>query len=272
MLKRFLIGAALLLAACQSAMPTETTLITPSVGVPTGAPTDVPTGFPTDIPSGNTTVSTTPSSWSTPAPDWLETQMNGVSLGMWTPDGWETDVSDGLVMAEHPLTRSGAMMGGMLVYVFVPLLDDFNLTEGDSNFAWAVLDKVVKMPSHTGHDVTVSDPTGFKWGEYDAAYYLLTTGDGVRVFVLAVALPGLQKVVVCNISIPANQANRIRAMLPQLLNGLTVNGMTMSGAALDVLPDPLPFPRYMLISGTDNQTISGSPPDNPPDNSPDNPP
>ena len=31
-------------------------------------------------------------------------------------------------------------------------------------------------------------------------------------------------------------------MLPQLLDGLTVNGNVFSGESLEHLPDPLPFP------------------------------
>ena len=70
------------------------------------------------------------------------------------------------------------------------------------NYAWTVLDQVVKMPSHTGHDVAVSAPVGFDWDQYPAAYYLLATGDGMRALVLALAVPSGARVVVCNVSVP----------------------------------------------------------------------
>lgn len=228
MLKRFLLAAMLLLmAACQSAAPTETSTET--------------------IPNSS-------------EPQWLETQMNGVSLGMWKPRGWETDVSDGLVLAEHTISTSGSIESGMLIYVFVPPVDDFHVAAGDSNFAWAVLNQVVKMPSHTGNDVSFSQPASFEWDAHDAAYYLLTTGDGVRAVVLALALPGESKVVVCNISVPMAQADRIRAMIPRILDGLTINGMALDGTALDRLPDPLPFPRYSLAARSSDQTVASNSP------------
>jgi hypothetical protein len=231
MSKRFLIVAVLLLAACRSVRE-ETS--TPPVNLTTATPTS---------PMG-----------------WLETEMNGVTLGIWTPEGWETDLAQGLILAERTTASNGDPAEGMLIYIFVPPLDEFGIPDGASNFAWAVLAKVVQMPSHTGRDVSVSEPAGFQWGQSDAAYYLITTGDGVRALVLAVAIPGERKVVVCNISVAASQADRIRAALPELLGGLTVNGREMNGNALDALPDPLPFPRYNIVSGTDNRVSSGDPP------------
>ena len=104
MLKRFLIAAVCLLAACQSAAPTETRIETPETST-----------------------------------RWLETQMNGVSLGIWTPDGWETDLSEGLVLAEHAVSARGKVEGGMLIYCFVPPMDEFEVSADDANYAWAVL-------------------------------------------------------------------------------------------------------------------------------------
>ena len=229
MLKRFLIAAMLVMAACQSAAPTETLTITPKVATTT--------------------------------PRWLETQMNGVSLGLWRPAGWETDLSQGLVIAEHTVVRNGIIESGLLIYCFVPVLDEFHITPSDVNYAWAVLAQVVTMPNHTGSDVAVSRPAGFSWDHYPAAYYLLTSGDGVRALVIALVVPNTQEVVVCNVSVPVAQVSRIRSLTPQLLDGLSINGIVFDGAALNDLPDPLPFPRYTLTStAVDNRVSSGNPP------------
>lgn len=224
MLKRFLIAAVCLLAACQPAAPTETRTATPET-----------------------------------TRQWLETEMNGVSLGLWTPEGWEADLSDGLVLAEHSVSSRGKYEDGILIYCFVPPMDEFQVSASDANYAWAVLKQVVKMPSHTGIDVSVSEPTGFDWETFPAAYYLLTTGDGVRALVLALGLPNPKKLVVCNVSVPMAQADRIRQLLPNVLDGFVVDGTTLHGAALDVLPDPLPFPRYSLAAtAVDSRVAAGS--------------
>jgi hypothetical protein len=246
MLKRFLVAAVFLIAACQSTMPPRSQ----SEETPTAAP------LITDEAEVTETVA---------APSWLETEMNGVSLGMWRPDGWEADQSQGLVVAEHTVTAWATVEGGILIYCFVPLVDQFDVEpNAAANFALAVLDKVVKMPSHTGRDVAVSQPVGFEWDNHPAAYYLLTTGDGVRALVLAIALSDEQKVVVCNLSVPGGQADRIREMTPQVLDGLTVDGEALDGATLEALPDPLPFPRYSLASNYANQPVASNSPTNPP--------
>lgn len=229
MLIRFFIAAALFMTACQPFASAETTV----APIETSEVADTPT-----IPI------TEDSPAASQAPDWVETEMNGVQLGMWKPAGWEFDQSQGLVLAERNPSPQGLVAGGMLIYCFVPPVDEYGIaSEHDGNFALAVLVKVVSMPSHM-NDVTVSDPVGFMWGEHQAAYYLLATGTGMRAVVLAIALPTDSKVVACNVSITMSQAQRIRMMLPQLLDGLTVDNNVMDGSALDILPDPLPFPHY----------------------------
>lgn len=234
MLKRLLLAAMLMLAACQSAAPPETS-------------TETPATFTSDTGQDS---------------QWLETEMNGVSLGMWQPVGWETDLSDGLVLAEHTVSTDGMIDGGMLVYVFVPPVDEFDLSPDDPNIAWSVLQQVVKMPSHTGNDVAVSVPRGFDWEQYGGAYYMLSSGDGIKALVLALTISrNPPKVVVCNISIPASQVSRIRPMLPTLLDGLTLNGQVLRAESFAVLPDPLPFPRYQIASSSSENRVAdgGSP-------------
>ncbi len=234
MLKRFLIAAAFLFAACQPTVPTETSTETPA----------------------------TPQSDSGQDSQWLETEMNGVSLGMWKPGGWETDLTNGLVLAEHTNSTNSMIDAGMLVYVFVPPIDEFEIGADDTNIAWTVLNQVVKMPSHTGRDTAMSTPAGFDWDQYGAAYYLMSSGDGIKALVLALALSKEPpRVVVCNVSVPASQAGRIRAMVPDLLDGLTINGRVFDGNTLAALPDPLPFPAYSIASvSTDNPDGTGGSP------------
>lgn len=238
MLTRFLIAAVIALAACRpSGQPRSENEQTP---------TPAPTLPPISTPEPEVTDSVV-------EPTWLETEMNGVSLGMWQPDGWESDQSHGLVLAEQTVDN------GMLIYCFVPLVDELSVhADGEMNFALAVVRKVVRMPIHTGRDVAVSEPIGFEWDHHQAAYYLLSTGGGMRTLVLVLALSGEQKVVVCNLSVPSVEANRIRTITPLILDGLTVDGETLDSEGLDSLPDPLPFPRYTLASRPVHEPVAST--------------
>lgn len=232
--KRLLIAVMMALAACEARLSTSPTAAIPETPAPEGSAvsSSVTNAISTEEPTSR----------------WLETEMNGVTLGLWQPINWETDMSDGLVLAEHTVAPNQAAEEGILVHCFVPPTEEFRNPHPDENYAWQFLDWVVKMPNHTGWDVTMSDPEGFTWDGHNAAYYLMTTGDGVRGIVLAVALPNQHQIVACNVSASMSEAHRIRASLPQLMNGLMVGGSTLTSVALDVLPDPLPFPRYHLRS------------------------
>jgi hypothetical protein len=139
----------------------------------------------------------------------------------------------------------GSPNAGMLVYIFVPPPSEFAVLTGSGNFAYAVLNHVVRMPQRVGRDVSVTEPISFRWGDYDAAYYLLS-GLDARTMVLAVAVPNADKsrpsLVVCNISVPNDREGVLRTALPFILDGLTIDGTTLEGDALQTLPDPLPFP------------------------------
>ena len=235
------------LAACETRPTTSPTAAIPETLLPEA----------TQVASSVTDAVTTEE----PASRWLETEMNGISLGMWQPINWETDMSDGLVLAEHTVSPSQPAEEGILVHCFVPPTDEFHNPDPDKNYAWQFLDWVVKMPNHTGWDVTMSQPEGFTWDSHEAAYYLMTTGDGVRGIVLAVAIPDEHRIVACNISATMGEASRIRATLPDLLNGLMVDGQSLTSAALAILPDPLRFPRYSRSpSDGDKRYISSTSP------------
>jgi hypothetical protein len=183
----------------------------------------------------------------------LEYTMEGVDLSIVTPRGWEGDIMDGLLMAEHTNSMfEGDPEVGMVVYIFVPPQNEFAvLTGGGGNFAYSVLNHVVQMPNRIGRDTAVSAPVSFRWDDHDAAYYLLTSAEA-HTMVLAVAVPDRQaaeagarpQLVVCNISVPHGRAETLRDRLPRVLNGLTIEGAVMESAALEALPDPLVFPRF----------------------------
>ena len=229
MLIRLLTAVTLFLAACQSMSP--------------------PT--PTESNLQNTGVAVqdvrTPQATEEQTPVWMETEVHGVSLGIWKPAGWEADTSYGLLMAEHTVSiETGQAEGGMMINVFVPETHNLEVADSDEhNFAWFVFDQIVDDPAHTGRDVAVSDPVPFSWGGHEAAYYLVSTSDGFEMVIIGIALPGdHDKLVVCNISLPARDARDVRDIIPRLLDSFTINGVDLDGTALEALPDPLEFPNY----------------------------
>lgn len=177
---------------------------------------------------------------------WMETEMNGVRLGMRMPKGWAADAEHGLLLAEHTTsTETGDVEVTVLIHCFVPLLDNFDLPdEATENMALVVLAQAITMPTMIGQNVLVSDPLSFDWDGRDAAYYLLSGMDGSKTIVLAVETVPQRSLVVVNVSMPASEESRVREMLPEVLDGLRINGVTLDGHALDNLPDPLPFPVH----------------------------
>jgi hypothetical protein len=166
-------------------------------------------------------------------------------LGIEIPRGWHAKETDeGLLMAEHFGTmQSGTRVYGMQIHLFVYLMDGFTLPDSaDANLAWAMLNQIIEKPYLIGH-ARVSEPAGFEWDGHDAAYYLLNDGEGNRSVLLAVALNTPPRLVVCNFSSPAADAINIRAMLPEVLSSLTINGTSMDIGAINELPDPLDFPE-----------------------------
>ena len=183
---------------------------------------------------------------STEETSWMETEMNGVRLAMRMPKGWAADAEHGLLLAEHTSsTETGDVEVTVLIHCFVPLLDNFDLPEeSDENFALHVLNQAVTMPTMVGRNAIVSEPVGFEWDGHEAAYYLLNGEDGSKTIVIAVEVSRQERLVVVNVSMPASEESRVRDMLPEVLDGLRINGVALDGAALDILPDPLPFPNH----------------------------
>jgi hypothetical protein len=186
----------------------------------------------------NDPVSISPSIESAPTVQYVETRIAGVQIGVTLPAQWQVDEFNGLVAAESPASPDGISM-----YVFVPELPD--LAQGairDPNVALATLRHVTSLPTYVGANVTMTEPEAFMWDGYEAAYYLLRSSDGLLSMIIAIELRGTPRVVVINISLPAERADGLRERLPALLDGLTLNSARLTGSALETLPDPLPQP------------------------------
>lgn len=167
-----------------------------------------------------------------------------IDLSILRPDGWETYSTDyGIVLAENIVSvAQEGEQDGLLMHLFIPPLDDLSVEAvNPSNLAWEILSEIIEDPAYVG-SASVSAPYAFEWGGFDAAYYLLDNGDGSLSIVLGIAEPRSGQLITCNISAPIAQAERIRAHLPALLDGLVVNGVTLSGTELNSLPDPFEFP------------------------------
>ncbi len=227
MLKCVLLVACLLLAACEmvSTPPAPTASDLQNTGV------------------ASQLVTPTPDT----APQWIEADVNRVSVGVWQPSGWTMDNNDGLLLAEHAMSiGTGEPLGGAMIYIFVPEVDHLEIAPSDeANFAMSVLEQVATNPEHTGRDVAVSAPTAFQWGDHAAAYYLITSAQGFKSMVIGISLPNdHERLVVINVTMPATQSDHMRQMLPRVLHELTINGVELNSAGLNVLPDPLAFPQY----------------------------
>jgi hypothetical protein len=217
--------------ACQTA---------PSIATVTGEPTPTPDG---------TITPTHLAATSTQASSWVRTDLDGVTVGIRVPAGWQvidTTSHEGIVLAEQMGTmQMGGQQVGVQVVIFVHETDDLPLsTPTRANVAWAVLNQVLthRYEYNIGESAAVSQPIGFDWDGYDAAYYLLNDGEGSLKMVLGLAMPDNQ-LLGCNISAPSHLATRIRRSLPTVLSSLTVNGHRLDSSSLDELPDPLDFPE-----------------------------
>jgi hypothetical protein len=177
---------------------------------------------------------------------WTRLTAGGVELSIRTPAGWQSVPNDyGILLAEHTEITETQAPDGILVYVFIPVMEDELEFDDDDelNKAYQILDHVTSMPEYIGYS-TVSETVAFQWDGHDAAYYLLTDGEGNHTMVIALFLPQAGRMLVCNISSSAQDAYRIREVLPEVLSSLTVNGTAMDAASLAALPNPLPFPEH----------------------------
>src|SRR5688572_27804803 len=143
---------------------------------------------------------------------WTHVTAGDVEMSVRTPDGWQSVPNEyGILLAEHTELIQTEAPGGILVYLFIPVMED-ELDFDDEyapNKAYQALNHITSMPEYIGYS-TVSETVAFEWDGRDAAYYLLTDGVGNHTMVIALFLPESDRMVVCNISSSAQDASRIR--------------------------------------------------------------
>ncbi len=178
------------------------------------------------------------------AAEWTTHDEGEYTLRIVVPSGWETyNTDDGIVLNEMiGANAPDTPLHGILIHVFVPDTENFRWPDDDGmNLAWYILKQVVHDPDYVG-DALISEPVAFDWDQHDAAYYLLNNRDGTVTMLLALGMPDGRSLVVCHVSVPDDQAQRIREDLPDLLSTLTIDDQPLDAAALHTLPDPLVFP------------------------------
>lgn len=190
-------------------------------------------------------ITQTPDLSSTPSDGWAVHEGTGISLKIKIPNGWETyNTESGIVLTEHMgKPETGGILEGILIYVFIPPhMDDIQIRNSENgNIAWQMLKQVISKREYIGNAL-VSEPVAFDWDHHDAAYYLLNNRDGTVTLLLAMGLSDGQHLVVSHISLPENQAYRLRPLLPDLLSSLTIDNVPIDVTAITHLPDPLVFP------------------------------
>lgn len=177
-----------------------------------------------------------------------ETSINfktdGIDLTITKPPEWETFSTEfGVVIAEKfGSVATGGVLEGLMAYTFVTPLTDFTVPAAlDTNMTQQIFQQIVSDPNYM-IDAAVSPIEGFEWNGNDAAYYLLNDGDGNVTLVLGVVLPDMGILLTSSISAPTAHSGRIRETLPDLLNGLQINGKIFSGDVVSQFPNPFQFP------------------------------
>lgn len=174
-----------------------------------------------------------------------------ISLTLPYPQNWESYTTEyGIVLAEYlGSVATEGQLSGILIHLFVPPLDGFNLTVSEeSNRALVILREILTHPDYVG-DATVSEPYPFMWDDWECAYYLMDNGEGNLTIVIGILDPVVNKLVTVSVSAPLSDEAQIRASLPHLLDNLAINNHVLSGDVLErVLPNPLVFPRHTETS------------------------
>ncbi len=176
----------------------------------------------------------------------INLSVDSINLQLRRPEAWEIyETEYGVVLAEYISSVAvDRQLSGLLTHVFVPPLDEFNIQiSATSNPAFLILSQITSNPDYVG-SATISDPVAFDWDGLSAAYYLMDNGEGNVTIVVGVVADRSNRLVACSISAPADQSDRIREALPQLLDGLMINGQVLAGDSLNTLPNPLHFPTH----------------------------
>jgi hypothetical protein len=170
------------------------------------------------------------------APEWIETEINGVDLGVWLPAGWQYDDTAGLTLVERMGSiEAPSATDGIMIYFFVPELASLIDENAEhDNLAYAALHEVSRSPDLTGA-AELTRPVKLKWGEMDAAYYTYSAPDAVQGLVLAFAVPSNTQIVVANITAPDGELPRVVEVMPEILNDLRINSQRLGEGAMNDL-------------------------------------
>ncbi|MBK8020422.1 MAG: hypothetical protein IPK19_03090 [Chloroflexi bacterium] len=230
MLRHWLVGAALLLSACQISPdrlePTASNSGASFAQQAVAAPSDLRT---------------------------VRTTLHGTEIAVTLSSHWQVDEHNGLVIAENVDAAER-----MVLYLFIPSGALFPVVGSSetANRAFELLRRVVDIPAQMGGNFLVSNPQHLRWQRCDVSYYLLAGSDGVNSLVMAVDVPGSSQPVVLNVSMPQGSSHLMRERLTEVLDAVTINDVSLSSDILNHLPDPLEFP--MLESDDSDQQGSKS--------------
>jgi hypothetical protein len=177
--------------------------------------------------------------------------IGNIHLSLPYPQNWESYTTEyGIVLAEYlGSVATEGQLGGILIHLFVPPLDGFDLPIADeSNRALVILREILTHPDYVGN-ATVSEPLPFIWDGWECAYYLMDNGEGNLTIVIGILDPAIDKLVTVSVSAPAEDEARIRPNLAMLLDNLVINNHNLAGDVLErILPNPLVFPRHQPTS------------------------
>lgn len=176
----------------------------------------------------------------------VEFTRDGLTVSLPKPAGWESFRTEyGVVVAEKFGTVADlGKLHGVMAYVFVMPASGFDVPtpQAPFNLAEHILEQIVVDKAFIGA-AHASSPVGFDWDGHAAAYYLLTDPEaGVKTIVIGVSIPNSGSLLISTLSAPLDDTQTLRTALYNLFGTLTVNGVGMDEQALNVLPDPLPFP------------------------------
>ena len=169
--------------------------------------------------------------------------MNDVVVSMQRPPTWESVATDyGVALTEELDSLTARDLNSVVAHIFVPPLDNVVLAEDSSGIARTILRQIIANPEYID-GATTTMPVAFRWQELDAAYFMMTNTNHVSSVVVGIIEPGVSTLVVIQVSAATEQATRIRALLPQIVDHMSINNVELSGDLLDgSLPSVLQFP------------------------------
>lgn len=179
--------------------------------------------------------------------NYIRFTVEDLTIHIQRPNQWEYFTTEyGIVLAES--LGNVAVEGeidGLFTHVWLPPLDDITVPVADSDSqseAKAILEQIVSNRNYIG-DALISELQSFTWDGHDAAYYLMNNGEGNLTIVFGIIPFNSNTFVATSVSAPLEEASRIRAETPALLDQLDIDGVPLSGETLEaILPGTLRFP------------------------------